>query len=139
MHSNFCKQTKCHYSIGPWIKYFYRLVISDCNPVSIIYWGESKSNSKPINYSLHTLRTASCLANSINKKVVHSNLDLKGETGYVTYLSWKCSILEKNFRIHLILMRHFYGVQFLNRSVNSVIIFHHLFQPISSDNAGLAY
>ena len=28
-----------------------------------------------------------------------------------------CSIVEKNFRIHLIPMRHFYGVQFLNKSV----------------------
>lgn len=34
-----------------------------------------------------------------------------------------------NFRIHLISMRHFYGVEFLNKSEKSFIIFHWLFQP----------
>ena len=49
-------------------------------------------------------------------------------TSSVTYLSWKCNIAENNFRIHLIPIRHFYGVQFLNKSVKSFVIFHQLFQ-----------
>ena len=37
-------------------------------------------------------------------------------------------IREKTLRIHLILMRDVYGVQFLNKSVKSFVIFHQLFQ-----------
>ena len=35
---------------------------------------------------------------------------------------------DKNFRIHLIPMRHFYVVQLFNNSVKSIVIFHKLFQ-----------
>ena len=43
---------------------------------------------------------------------------------------WKCSIVEKNLRIHLIPMRHFYGAQLLNKSVKSLsVTFHQLLQP----------
>ena len=38
----------------------------------------------------------------------------------------ECSILEKNFRIHFIPKRHFYGVQFLDRKVLCKF-----FQPMS--------
>ena len=62
---------------------------------------------------------------SVKRSIIH----LKGETNFVTYLSGKCSILEKNYRIHLIPMRYFYGVQFLNKSVKSSVIFHQFFQP----------
>ena len=31
-------------------------------------------------------------------------------------MNWQCSNVEKNLRIHLIPMRHFYGVQFLNKT-----------------------
>ena len=40
----------------------------------------------------------------------------------------KVQYCRENFRIHLIPMRHFYGVQFLNKSVKSFVIFHQLFQ-----------
>ena len=53
---------------------------------------------------------------------------LKGETGYVTYLNWECSIVEKKIRINLLPMRHFYGVLFINKSVKSFVIFYQLFQ-----------
>ena len=36
---------------------------------------------------------------------------------------WKCSIVEKNFRIRLIPMIHFYGVHFWNKSRKSFVIF----------------
>ena len=53
----------------------------------------------------------------------------KEETGYVIYFSRKCSILEKNLRISLIPYERFYGVQCLNKSVKSFVIFYQLFQP----------
>ena len=40
----------------------------------------------------------------------------------------KVKYCRENFRIHLKPMRHFYGVQFLNKSVKSFVIFHQLFQ-----------
>ena len=46
---------------------------------------------------------------------------LKGGTGLPWLLSWKCSVVEKNFIIHLKPMRHYYSEQFLNKSVNSRI------------------
>ena len=48
---------------------------------------------------------------------------LKGGTGLPWLLSWKCSVVEKNFIIHLKPMRHYYSEQFLNKSVNSRIRF----------------
>ena len=36
--------------------------------------------------------------------------------------------IEKNNRIHLIPMRHFYGVKFLNNRVKAFVTFHQLFQ-----------
>jgi len=40
----------------------------------------------------------------------------------------KVKYCRENFRIHLKPIRHFYGVQFLNKSVKSFVIFHLLFQ-----------
>ena len=47
-------------------------------------------------------------------------INLIGETLYVTYLSWKWSIVEKYSSIHSMPTTHFYGVQFLNKSVITV-------------------
>ena len=47
------------------------------------------------------------------------------EAGSETHLN---SIMETNFRIHLIPMRHFYGVQFINKSVKFLVILQLLFQ-----------
>ena len=61
--------------------------------------------------------------------IFFSSTHLKGETSYVTYLKWERSIVEKNFRIYLIPIKHFYSVHFLNKSVKSFVIFHQLFRP----------
>ena len=58
---------------------------------------------------------------------------LKEEAGCVTYLNWECSILERKFRNHLIPMGYFYGVQFLNKSVKSFVIFHQFFSQQRND------
>ena len=50
------------------------------------------------------------------------NSYLKGEAGYITYLNWECSNMEKNFRIQF--WYHFYGVQFLIKSFKPFVIFH---------------
>ena len=47
-------------------------------------------------------------------------VSLKGETGFVSYFNLEYRIVEKNFRYHLITMRHFYGVNFLNKSVCNI-------------------
>ena len=46
----------------------------------------------------------------------------------------KVQYYKENFRIHLILIRHFYGVQFLNKSVKLFVIFFQLFE--SAENKG---
>ena len=56
-------------------------------------------------------------------------VSLKGETGFISYFNLEYRIVEINFRFHLITRKHFYGVHFLNKSVKSFVIFHHLFQP----------
>ena len=39
----------------------------------------------------------------------------------------KVQYRRENFRIHLIPMRNFYDVQFLNKSLKLLVIFHQLF------------
>ena len=55
-------------------------------------------------------------------------IGLKGETDYLIYLSWKCSKekLSDSFDTN----ETFYGVQLLNKRLNSFVIFNQLIQPV---------
>ena len=76
-----------------------------------------------VSYKCSYLFIVKCSMISIFFIRIHS-ISIKGRDR----LDMQCSFVENNFRIHLIPMRHFYGVQFLNKSVNSFVIFHQLFQ-----------
>ena len=70
-------------------------------------------------------RANSRQAKRLNSEHVHV-IKERDRLGMVVEL--KVQYCRKNFRIHLIPMRHFYGVQFLNKSVKSFVIFYQLFQ-----------